>query len=350
MSSPPAQALYNPPERPQPLLVNVDQVTMSVQLCLSPHCTTLVSLIEGAPTSKWPRPLGAGWANIVAEQAAGFDFSGLDPYTCGLPLAPFLTAVLRDPSPAFADQVREIEDGDRGVVKAWLDATFGADVPVAYRPFRDDPAAAFHRLSRSLERYHERVISRLWPTIQGFLSREVIRVGYLLATQKTDVVLGSLHPSMRTQGGSLVIETPGGPLSGPLVGRKLKLTPLIATGSAILVDFNGDDEIKVGYAAPGAEELWARQHDPVESSLAAIGRLLGETRADILRSLDEPDSTSTLAHRMLLSPGTVSPHLAALASLGLVERTRVGRRVYYVRTGRGDQLLALFAERLSVVG
>jgi DNA-binding transcriptional ArsR family regulator len=341
------QALDAPIDR-APLYVTLDQITTSVQLCLSPHCSTLASLIEGAPTSQWPRPANSGWHEIVADRADAVNFAPLAPYTCGLPLAPFLCAVLREPSPQFPDQVREIEQADRSIIRNWLHETFGDQVPAAYTPFRDDPDAALHAMSRALEQYFDAVIAPSWSAIRGFLDRELIRVGYLLATQPAVVVLSSLHPSMRIDRDTLVIDSPQGPLSGMLAGRLLKLTPLIASGDAIIVDFNGADEIKVGYAAPGVEELWADTHERSDDDAGEIVELLGDTRAAILQALHTPDSTTTLAHRLGISPASVSAHLTALAALGLVDRNRVSRRVYYSRTPRGDRLLSLFREPVAL--
>lgn len=338
--------LYCPPERPA-LHVTVDKITTSIQLCLSPHCTALASLIEGAPTSGWPRPSGSGWRDAVAARGGHLDFGPLAPYTCGLPLAPFLCAVLREPAPRFRDQVREIEETDRQVIGDWLCKSFGDEVPAAYQSFRSDVDTALQTMSRSLERYFDAVIAPLWPSIRGFLDRELIRIGYLLATQPAAVVLNAVHPSMHIDGDTLIVESPQGPLSGTLAGRKLKLTPLIACGNAILVDFNGIDEIKVGYAAPGVEELWAGSHEQGRDDTGDIGKLLGQTRAAVLRALDAPDSTTTLARRLALSASTTSEHLSALATLGLIAPIRVGRRVYYRRTPRGDRLLGLFCEPLT---
>ena len=341
------EALDAPTDR-APLHVTLDQITTSVQLCLSPHCSTLASLIEGAPTSRWPRPANSGWQDIVADRAHAVNFAPLAPYTCGLPLAPFLCAVLREPAPRFLDQLREIEQADRGVIHDWLHQTFGDQVPAAYAPMRDDPDAALHTMSRALERYFDAVIAPSWSAMRGFLDREIIRVGYLLATRPASVVLSSLHPSMRIEGDTLVIDSPQGPLSGTLAGRRLKLTPLIASGDAIIVDFNGADEIKVGYAAPGVEELWADAHERGDDDAGEIVELLGDTRAAILQALDTPDSTTTLAHRLGISPASASAHLTALAALGLVDRNRVSRRVYYSRTPRGDRLLSLFREPVAL--
>lgn len=336
-------ALGTPPDR-SPLHVTLDQITTSVQLCRSPHCSTLASLIEGAPTSNWPRAANSGWLDIVADRGHGVDFAPLAPYTCGLPLAPFLCAVLREPAPQFHDQVREIEQTDRSVIHDWLRLTFGDQVPAAYEPFRDNVDTALHTMSRALERYFAAVIAPSWSAIRGFLDREIIRVGYLLATQPASVVLSSLHPSMRIDADTLVIDSAHGPRSGTLAGRRLKLTPLIASGDAIIVDFNGADEIKVGYAAPGVEALWADARERGDDDAGEIVELLGDTRAAILQALDTPDSTTTLAHRLGISPASVSAHLTALAALGLVDRNRISRRVYYARTPRGDRLLTLFRE------
>ncbi|MCZ0991453.1 metalloregulator ArsR/SmtB family transcription factor [Streptomyces diastatochromogenes] len=70
----------------------------------------------------------------------------------------------------------------------------------------------------------------------------------------------------------------------------------------------------------------------------ALIRLLGHPRARLLSLLAEPASTTELAHRLDVTPGAVSQHLAVLYDAGLLSRTRSGRTVRYARTALGNEL------------
>ncbi|MER6033878.1 ArsR family transcriptional regulator [Streptomyces sp. NPDC001835] len=70
----------------------------------------------------------------------------------------------------------------------------------------------------------------------------------------------------------------------------------------------------------------------------ALVRLLGRPRARLLSLLAEPASTTELAHRLEVTPGAVSQHLAVLYDAGLLSRARSGRTVRYRRTPLGDAL------------
>jgi DNA-binding transcriptional ArsR family regulator len=90
------------------------------------------------------------------------------------------------------------------------------------------------------------------------------------------------------------------------------------------------------YPARGTAALLSSSR--VESG-PALSRLIGATRAEILTLLEEPSTTTTLAHRLRRSPGNVGDHLAVLLKAGLVARRRAGRRVLYSRTALGQATL-----------
>ncbi|MFD0691823.1 ArsR/SmtB family transcription factor [Actinomadura fibrosa] len=91
-----------------------------------------------------------------------------------------------------------------------------------------------------------------------------------------------------------------------------------------------------GRLADGLETAWRALLKPDGDALA---RLLGRTRADLLRTLAEPATTSWLCARLRLSLGGVGDHLAVLRAAGLVTRERSGRSVLYRRTAAGDVLV-----------
>jgi DNA-binding transcriptional ArsR family regulator len=88
------------------------------------------------------------------------------------------------------------------------------------------------------------------------------------------------------------------------------------------------------YPARGIATLW----EQAPAAPGGLARLIGGSRATMLADLAAPRSTTELAIRLSLSPGTTSHHLAALREAGLVTSRREGRSVLYARTPLGDAL------------
>lgn len=88
----------------------------------------------------------------------------------------------------------------------------------------------------------------------------------------------------------------------------------------------------VAFAARGAgllhtgPERGGAAQPPREDRLAI---LLGRGRASVVRELAVPITTSALADHLGLAASTVSQHLSALVSAGVVQRHRAGTRVLY---------------------
>jgi DNA-binding transcriptional ArsR family regulator len=70
---------------------------------------------------------------------------------------------------------------------------------------------------------------------------------------------------------------------------------------------------------------------------------VGSARAAVLEALYEPQATGAVAASVGLAASTVSEHLRALTLIGLIDRMREGRQVYYILNGRGRCLLSLFS-------
>jgi DNA-binding transcriptional ArsR family regulator len=101
---------------------------------------------------------------------------------------------------------------------------------------------------------------------------------------------------------------------------------------------------------------WVAWHEPTRYALiypvtgalapapaptrGGLARLIGANRAELLRGLDDPRSTTQLAALSGLPMGAVGNHLKVMLDAGLVLRRRAGREVLYWRTALGDSLVA----------
>ncbi|MYW64170.1 helix-turn-helix domain-containing protein [Streptomyces sp. SID8379] len=117
-------------------------------------------------------------------------------------------------------------------------------------------------------------------------------------------------------------------------GRGLVLVPtLFCHGAHTMID-PGLPPL-LSYPARGRATI---SQTPPPVSDEALTRLLGGPRARLLRLLEEPASTTELAHRLDVTPGAVSQHLSVLYDAGLPTRTRSGRSVRYMRSELGEEL------------
>lgn len=317
-----------------------DAATVRVQLCLSPHCSTVASLLEVASTNWWAaNPMG--WQRVFETRANGVDFAALAPYTAYPAVPRFLTSALDNPAPTFASQLEEIRSTPESRVRAEVQEAFGDAVPRAYLPFLTSPRRALQRLCASLEHYWDRVVAPSWSQMRVTLEREVLRMAYALATSTPDMAISQAHPAMSFADDRLTVDSVVQQDTAELGTRMLMLTPLICAPDGLIADMYAHDRVKVGYAAPGAQDVWEAPEEEARDT-NQLTALLGTKRARVLTAIDRPVTTSALSAELHLPLATVSEHLTALHSLGFLARSRAGRTVEYALTDLGANLLRVF--------
>ncbi|MGW4804281.1 ArsR/SmtB family transcription factor [Kitasatospora sp. NPDC004272] len=177
-----------------------------------------------------------------------------------------------------------------------------------------------------------------WPARRAALRRDVTHRAGLLAAHGWP---RALHLMNRTSAwvGADAIRFSDRPGRDRVVGPDgMLFVPVTAQRSSWLCEAPGRPFAMV-YPARGTGEGGADGGHRAGDG-RALARLLGGGRAQILRNLDTPATTSELALQLAQSVGTVGGHLAILRDTGLVDRTRLGRRVLYHRTPLGDRLVA----------
>jgi DNA-binding transcriptional ArsR family regulator len=188
------------------------------------------------------------------------------------------------------------------------------------------------RVADAFESFWAVTLAAHWPRLRAVLERDVIRRAGLLSTYGWARALADLPDVHWHADGRIELRGMGGP-SHRLDGAQLLFVP---TAFAIRwLSLDPPRAYAVAYRATGTADVWSEEET---SSSDGLDRLVGRSRAALLRALATPASTTQLVAQSGMSLGAVGDHLAVLRDAGLITRARIGRSVQYRRTALGDAL------------
>jgi DNA-binding transcriptional ArsR family regulator len=244
----------------------------------------------------------------------------------------FLTPVPTGPLEDVARELDRVRSAAPDVARAEIElALAGRETdPHAVRVLRSADAPA--HLADLLAALWDELFEPAWPRLRELLEKDVAYRARRLAEGGLVRLFADLSPLVALRGRRLRVRqrstaTVELGASGLLLCPSAFISPRVASMPAppMLV-----------YPARGTSALLGRTQPRPEASLA---RLIGSTRAEILGSLGEPSTTTSLALGLRRSPGNVADHLAVLLEAGLVTRRREGRTVLYSRTALGQAIV-----------
>lgn len=198
-----------------------------------------------------------------------------------------------------------------------------------------NPAEVLSLLTQLVRAAWRALLEPVWPRVRAALDADVEYRSRRLAEGGFDQLFADLDPTL-TWTGDTLIRDPGGDEHVDLGGRGVLLMPTVFKWDEAIVITQPPWQPTVAYRARGLADLWQPTHG---SPHAALARLIGRTRAALLADLHEPTSTTTLAGRHDLAPGTVSEHLKALRESGLIVGERHQHEIRYRRTRLGSELV-----------
>jgi DNA-binding transcriptional ArsR family regulator len=184
-----------------------------------------------------------------------------------------------------------------------------------------------------LQALWEAVVAPAWPQLRDILERDVLYRSRLLARGGLASLFADLEPLLTLRDHDLYVDLYTEDTC-VLDGHGLNLTPSAFIWPYAVAMLDPTPPTLV-FPARGVASLFWDEH----GAQAAVGQLIGQTRAEILELVGEPTHTSALARRLGRSPGNIADHLKILHASGLVGRARVGRNVMYSRTPLADALL-----------
>lgn len=242
----------------------------------------------------------------------------------------------RVPLPGIEDELARIAATDPQVVVGDVKRAHPEGVPADLRPFVEAPESALADLIAQMGVFWEAALEPWWPRMTGFLESEIAGRARRLVSSGGLAAFTDLDRTVAWDGSTLTISpVPMAAREVDLAGRGLLLIPsVLAFDVWPRIDRPWDPALT--YQPPGVADLWLS----TSGANSVLEDLIGRRRAALLRALQQPLSTRTLAHDTGWSPGGVSTHLATLRRAGLVTRRRQGREVLYSRTSAGDAFVS----------
>lgn len=301
---------------------------------------SLLSLVAGSVGGR-PHGVPGHWRRGVSR-VVGADAAALtplfDPYCSIIPDCLTGTATMVEAD--IGAHLDMLADLDAGTLLGELEAEFGAEVPVHWRPVVKRPRAWLRVYAELMSRLWQE-FAPMWRRADALLRKEQERVGVAAVTGTLDAVLTGLNSRFTFTGTSLRLPDQQG-RQFDLDGRRLTLVPVVSGHGACLFSFDPPGPAWIGYPLPALGLLWSDDDAP-DAGKDSLALTVGRVRATILRAARLPLTMGALAGLLDCTPATASYHCDQLQAASLLERQRHGRHVRVRLTARGEALVDLMS-------
>jgi DNA-binding transcriptional ArsR family regulator len=249
----------------------------------------------------------------------------------------FLTPAPLRARPQLDEQLAQVRATPAETVIADIHAVYTArELPAPLRRVDHDPIGLRNAIAETLAQHWEIVLAPHWPRMRAILEADLLYRGLQCAALGAGAAFDQLAPQVCWTGSALRVDMiQQWNKVVPASGQVLQFIPSVFSETPT-IQIDTASAPLLGYRSRRAGLMW-QEVTPVASS--AIRSLLGRRRASVLAVLDEPRSTTEIAHLLSVTPSAVSQHLAVLSASRLVERARVGRVVLYSQSALAHQLL-----------
>lgn len=260
----------------------------------------------------------------------------------------FLAPPPPDPFSSFNEETARLQATPWSVVRAELREAYGGTLPPGAPRTRHDCAAFLEGVGHEIALFWRWTLAPLWSRLRGQLEAEVVYRSRILAFGGVTELFRDLHPAVQFQprgaGGVLRVRSHQR-AERRAGGMGLLLVPSMFAWPDVYVVARRPWRPTLAYPARGVAEFWEPSRPARRVDAGPLPALLGASRARILRAVQTPQTTTALSSMLGLSPATVSQHLSALHAAAVLDRSRVGRRVYYVANALGQETLGLLDRR-----
>jgi DNA-binding transcriptional ArsR family regulator len=241
----------------------------------------------------------------------------------------YLFGGVTGPGTTIDSQLKKLAQLDSDAIREMIDeVSDGGPLSPTALSLLAKGSAAPRLIAEELYRYWSIAVEPHWSSIRRVLDDDVAYRAAELTRAGVESMLCGLHPEVRVDGALMRINKLH-TSEEDLSGSGLVLVPSVFSWPNIIFVPSGDGQSTLTYAARGVGNVWGAEARSDDSTDAALGALIGRSRAAILLSLTLPHSTTELALMLGQSAPAVSQHLAVLKRSGLVTSWRKGKSVLY---------------------
>ncbi len=318
--------------------------TARVRFALSPLSEAIASLrLLAAPgrQTHYRR-----WVGDARARITDLDLSILLPFARAQAgcIPDFIAPPPHSPVASFDDELAALRDVSHEIVRDEAARCLARTGDATLAAFVDNPRFAIDEVTRALRQYWERVLKPDWNGIRAVLEEDLLARSRQLALYGSESLLTQIDKRLRfydpaSESAQLHDSICWDNHTLDRWNGEMLLVPSVFGWGECLAVTSATWRPTIIYPARPFHGLC--RTTPAEESLCA---LVGSARARLLLLLAEPRTTTEAARHLALTPGAASQVIGKLHGVGMLDRRRIGHRVYYSLSERGVTLLALLRD------
>jgi len=240
--------------------------------------------------------------------------------------------------PTLSEELCTLKRTPDEVIRSEVRIAYRDSVPASLREAMDAPRVFANRLATLIEHFWRKAIAPCWALLRARLEGEMLYRARALALGGFEELFSELHKDVSFHEGRLVVRT-----ISHWDGRERKLglllVPSIFCWPDVFLTVRPPWRTAIVYPSRGVADLWDDASSPQCSGLQ---HLVGPSCARVIANLQVPRTTLEMSAAIGLSPAATSEQITKLRTAGILERIRVGRRVFYSLNKKGMSLFSTF--------
>jgi hypothetical protein len=240
--------------------------------------------------------------------------------------------------PTLEEELDTLRGSPNEVVRAEVRIAHPRGVPECLRRGIHQPRELVRRLANLIEEFWQNAIAPHWVVLRARLEGEMLYRARTLALGGTEELFAALHKDVSLDNGRLTVRTVSC-WDGRNRNPGLLLVPSVFAWPDVFLTVRPPWRTAIIYPSRGIADLWEHTASPC---LKGLQQLVGPSCAKVINNLQVPKTTTEMAAAIGLSQAATSEQITKLRQAGILERTRIGRQVFYSLNQRGMALLTSF--------